>query len=62
MSLPSYVKIELALRFTPDEIEVIERNWDIYSNGFRFSSSTGAQMRKQAKMVLGCVKEHGDGL
>jgi hypothetical protein len=56
MNVPKYIYEALAAKFSAADTETIDKNWFTYSNGFSFGNSSNAQIMREARMVLACVK------
>lgn len=54
-AFPAYVADILATKFTPEQISVIDANFDWYSNGFRFGSATKRGIIAEGRKILDCA-------
>ncbi len=55
MNLPKTYLESFAKKFTPEEVKIIDENWNRFSQ-ISLSNSTGRQLNNEAKMVLECSR------
>jgi len=57
--LPKYVIEILAKKFTANEVNVIDRNWQFYSQ-MRLGSASKGDFWKEGRMILSCLTFNND--